>query len=90
MKFIDLANARKFLAQAVEHYDEQNAPSWLVRWLNDLYVRLGESWQSITLDELITAQIFFDGGSFVPVNYACNLAYKMFRRISRDTTGIIA
>jgi hypothetical protein len=78
---------RKFIQQAIEHY--KYAPGWFTDWLDDLYIRLDEQCNSITLDEIQTLGMLSpDGNSWEPENYAVNRIYKMFDRLGRNTTGI--
>lgn len=84
--FWDWQACRKFIEQAIKHY--KNAPGWFTDWLEDLYIRLGEQWGLITLDEIQSLAMLFSDGSWDSENYAVNRIYKMFDRLGRDTTGI--
>jgi hypothetical protein len=87
--FLDIEAARAFIAEAIEHYIK-TAPAWFIDWLDtDLYVRLGESWATITLDEMMTLQGLYVDGDWKPEPFAVNNVYKLFDRIGRDTSGII-
>jgi hypothetical protein len=87
--FLDIEQARQSIQEAMSHYQTQQAPGWFTDWLDDLYIRLGEDWRTITLDELSTLQELREEGCWLAQAYAMNRAYKMFGRIGRDTTGII-
>ena len=79
---------REFIQQAILHY--RTAPGWFTDWLDDLYVRLDENCNTITLDEIQTLGMLCPTGEeWEPESYAVNRIYKMFGRIGRDTTGIL-
>ena len=87
-QFIDVKKMAKFIEQAVAHY-QKTAPAWFIDWLDEVYRKLSDGWQSITLDEVITiANLFVDGG-WKPEPFAVNNVYKLFDRMKRDTGGII-
>jgi hypothetical protein len=88
-QFLDIEAARRFIQQAMSHYQERKAPAWFTDWLDDLYIRLGENWGKITLDEIFTLQGLQDDGCWLSPSYAMNSIYKMLDRLGRDTTGII-
>jgi hypothetical protein len=93
MKFLDINAARNFSQQAMNHYVECKAPVWFTDWLDDLYIRLGENWRNITVDELATLAELGDYGPEYPEYWlmqslAVNIVYKLFDRLGRDTTGI--
>src|SRR5450755_3405602 len=82
--FLDIQAARAFIVAAIEHY-VKTAPAWFIDYLDtDLYVRLGESWSTITLDELMTLQGLHCDGNWKPEPFAVNNVYKMFDRLGRD------
>lgn len=87
--FLDIEAARSFIQEAMSHYEEQHASGWFTDWLDDLYIRLGEDWRTVTLDDLTTLQELREDGCWLAQSYAMNRTYKMFQRIGRDTTGII-
>jgi len=87
--FLDIEAARAFIASAIEHY-VKTAPAWFIDYLDmDLYVSLGESPATITLDELMTLQGLYCDGDWKPEPFAVNNVYKMFDRLGRDTSGIM-
>ena len=86
--FLDISGARSFIEQAMSHYQEQKTPGWFTDWLDDLYIRLGENWGPITLDELHTLASLNIDGCWLTQHYSVNGVYKMFDRLGRDTTGI--
>ncbi len=57
--FLDINGARTFIEQAMNHYTKRNSPGWFTDWLDDLYIRLGENWGPITLDELFTLASYY-------------------------------
>jgi hypothetical protein len=87
--FLDINGARNFIVKAMNHYQERQAPGWFTDWLDDLYIRLGENWAPITLDELFTLSSLNVDGCWLTPHYAMNGVYKMFDRLGRDTTGIV-
>ena len=87
-QFFDLDEARLFTVKAMNHYQEQKAPGWFTDWLDDLYIRLGEDWRRITLDELAALQGLFDEGGWALQTLAVNTVYKLFERLGRSTVGI--
>ena len=87
--FIDITAMQAFIQQAMEHYQKQNAPGWLTDWLDDLYIRLADNWMAVTLDEMMILSSLNTDGLWLQQNYAANTIYKMFRRLKRDTTGIL-
>jgi hypothetical protein len=87
-QFLDIEAARKFIEQSVKHY-EKTAPAWFVQWLDDFYIRLGESPRTIVLDELITVSRLYKEDAWMAETLAVNMAYKLYDRLGRDTTGII-
>lgn len=86
--FIDLVEAQNFIKQAMSHY-AQKAPGWFTDWLDDLYIRLGENWREITLDEVASLSRLYEEGDWMPQTLAVNAIYKLLDRLGRDTTGII-
>ncbi len=85
--FLQTEKMRVFLTEAVKHY-EKRAPAWFITWLDELYIRLQENWQGITLDELCTVAMLYVDGCWAYEAYAVNNAYKLFDRLGRDTSGI--
>lgn len=87
-KFLDIKSARKFIEQALKHYQEQKAPAWFTDWLDELYIRLHEDLKGVSLYEMaILARLYENGWIGQP--FAVNMIYKMFDHLGRDTTGII-
>lgn len=77
-----------FLRSAAKQY--KDAPAWFMNWLDDVCVRLNDSWRSITLDEVCTLQsLYYQNGQWMPEPLACNTIYKLLDRLGRDTTGIL-
>lgn len=88
-KFLDIESARKFIEQAMKHYLAEKASGWFTDWLNDLYIKLGENCQEVTLDEMLNLQSLHCDGQWKPQTFAQNAIYKLFDRLGRDTSGII-
>jgi hypothetical protein len=86
-QFLDIDAARLFAECAAKHYEK--APGWLFNWLDEMYIRLGENWGPITLDELATLAKLQDGEYWLAEQYTCNTVYKLLDRLGRDTTGIM-
>lgn len=87
-QFIDIKKLSKFIELAVAHYGK-HAPGWFTDWLDEVYMRLSDGWQSITLDEIITIANPYRDGQWQAEPFAVNNAYKLFDRLGRDTSGII-
>lgn len=85
--FLNIANLKRFIEQAVQHY--QHGPAWFVLWLDTLYIRLSDDWKTITLDELVALARLHDEDGWQPEPFAVNAIYKLFDRLGRNTTGII-
>ena len=80
---------RDFLQAACLHY-EKTAPA-VSNYLDDLYIRTGESTQHVSLFELLRSQQLYDveSGQWMHPNLAQNTVYKTLDILERDTTGII-
>lgn len=90
-KFFDLNGARQFIVDVIEHYTPLNAPPWFINYLDtDLYVRLGESWSTITLDEIAVLYRLSDDDGWKEVEYAVNDVYKLYDRLGRSTDGMVS
>ncbi len=87
-KFFDINGARTFIEVAMQHYT--SVPPWFIAWLDDLYIRLGESWSAITLDEMAVLYRLSDDDGWKPMHYAVNDVYKLFDRLGRDTAGMVS
>ena len=81
--FLDIQAARSFIKQAMSHYQERKAPGWFTDWLDDLYIRLGENWGIITLDELATLRDLQENDCWMQVSHAVPALYKLFDRLGR-------
>lgn len=86
--FFDGKKMGKFIEQAVAHY-QKHAPAWFVNYLDEVYAKLSEGWQSITLDEVVTIANLYRDGQWQSELFAVNNTYKLFDRLKRDTSGII-
>lgn len=82
---LDLDALDQYLTAVVEHY-ERNAPR-VSRWANELYVRVNEAPERVTLAELRGALALCEAGVWEHPNYAQNRIYKMLDRLGQDTTG---
>lgn len=87
-QFINITDMQSFILSAEYHYEK--APGWFTDWLDDLYIRLGENWGPITLDEIVTLDKLYENDTWMPEPLAVNTVYKLFDRLKRDTTGIIS
>ncbi len=77
-------NLTKMLVTAVDHY-EKSAPT-VAAWMNDLYTRIGDNPESVSLLELLTADRLRNSEWMHP-NYAANMVYKMKNRLGMSTVG---
>ena len=85
--FLSITGARTAIEEAMVHYE--SAPAWFLLWLDDLYIRLGEAWRPITLDEVATLAALHGEDGWMPESIAVNTVYKMYDRLGRDTAGIL-
>lgn len=86
-QFIDLEQARRFIEEAVKHYETQGVPSCFLSYLgDDLYVRIWEGRAQV--DELVTLRALKEHGVWEQVNFAVNRIYKLLNRMGRDTSGM--
>lgn len=75
----------KRLEEACDFYD-QSAPT--VRdHCDDLYVRIGEAPERVTLAELTAVQALWSDVGWMHPNYAANLVYKTRHRLGMNTAG---
>lgn len=88
--FINITEARNFIVRAINHYQEHNMPGWFMDWLDDLYIRLGEDWGKITLDEMATLANLNEENQWMMPHYAVNSVYKFFDRVGRSTVGMLS
>jgi len=82
--YLDLAALEQFLARGCMIY-QLTAPT-VERYLDDLYVRIHDSPQSVTLRELMRVRQLH-ANDWLPPNYAANLVYKLQTELGQDTTG---
>jgi hypothetical protein len=80
---------REYIQATISHYNY--APKWFIDWLEDLYLRLDEKIETVTINELEILARFHaeDDDSWEPESYAVNRVYKFFKDTGRDTTGIV-
>lgn len=83
---LDVDLVRLFLLHAMSEYEK--AEEWFTDWLKGLYIRLDEHWRAITLDEVTTLAALYVDGSWQPQPLAFIAAYRLFKRLGRDTAGI--
>ena len=67
MTFLDIEAARKFIQQAMNHYQERKTPSWFIEWL----------------DELATLRDLQEDACWMQVSHAVPTVYKLFDRLGR-------
>jgi len=86
---IDTDNIRKFLESACLHY-EKSSPA-VSNYLDDLYIRVGEDTQHVTLFELLRSQQLYDveSGEYMNANLAQNTVYKTLDILGMNNTGMI-
>lgn len=87
-QFFDVKRLKKFLELAVAHY-QKHAPAWFINWLDEIYMKLSDGWQTLTLDEITTIANLYRDEQWQAEAFAVNSAYKLFDRLGRDTSGII-
>jgi hypothetical protein len=81
-----------FVHKAYLHYHSQKAPQWMLNYLDELYIRLGENgWKTITLDEIYTLQTLYnlEFKEWQHQLLASKIIYTLFHRLGRDTSTII-
>ena len=81
---LDVERIRVYLEEVVSHYTK-TAPT-VSTWADDLYMRLAESPERVTVKELIMVGRLYDDDGWQLANYAANTAYKC---AAVDKTGWI-
>ena len=82
---LDVHAISSFLTEVCEHY-EKSAPT--VRdWADDLYMRIGEAPERVSLLELGQALRLRQEGEWCPPNLAANEVYHVQERLGQSTTG---
>jgi len=76
---------RAFLTAAADRY-EKTAPT-VAAWCNDLYIRLDEAADRVSVSELLMVSRFVEDGVWMQPNYAANAVYHLQSRLGQDTTG---
>lgn len=84
---IDIRRISDELTAICDHY-ELSAPT-VHAWANDLYIRIGEQPNDVTLAELMMVARFREDGIWMQPNYAANYVYRKLHQMGRDTTGQI-
>jgi hypothetical protein len=82
-RFLDIEAARNFIKDAMSHYEERHSPTWFIGWLDDLYIRLGEDYRHVTLDEMATLSFLSEEGLWMTLDHAIPTAIKLFDRLGR-------
>lgn len=82
-----LHELRRKIEDAVEHY-EKTAPA-VAGWLDELYIRLGEDAEAVTLGELLFADSLHDEAGFLHPNFAQNQLVHYIHRTGGETAGLI-
>ena len=72
---------RSFLEHAGTHYAGQSG--LLEDWIDDVYIRLAEAPDTVTVYELNQVQALFVDGEWEHHNYATNRAYKCMTKFGR-------
>ena len=76
-----------YMERAFRHYEKSAPP--VSDYLNDLYIRIGESPETVTLVELTAVSALVgDDGLWEHPNYAANRFYKLAAATGKDTTGL--
>lgn len=75
------------LIEAACCYYEKSAPT-VSRYLDDLYARLGESDETVTVPELLFVESLNDADTWMHPNQAANRHYKLMHRLGRETVGM--
>ncbi len=87
MTLRDIINpVRSIIEEAVPRY-QKTAPT-VAAYLDDLYIRMNEKPDDVTLSELTAVMALMDGDAWEQPNYAANRFYKLASRLGRDTTGL--
>lgn len=86
MTLFDFDKSIDFLTRAVAFY--QDSAPVVSDYLNDLYVRLQDDFESISLLEVRTLEMLNDADELANPHYATNLVYKMLQRLNRDVVGV--
>lgn len=84
---IDLHRISDELTAICDHY-EKSAPT-VHAWADDLYVRIGERPNDVTLAELMLVARFREDGAWVQPNYAANYVYHKLHSMGRSVVGQI-
>lgn len=80
-----LQDVQANLTEIANHY-EHSAPT-VTTWANDLYIRLGESLDKVTVLEIMAVDQFRESDQWEPSSFAANRVYKLMNRLGQDTTG---
>lgn len=89
-QFVDIEAVQHFIARALAHYQERGTPYWFNCWLDTLYMRLGENWREITLDEIVTLSTLEENSFWMTPALAVNTIYHLFDRLGRSTEGMVS
>lgn len=85
-QFIDFDALDKHLTAVCNEY-ERTAPP-VANYANDLYIRLNEKPESVTVVEIQFVAVLLEGGVWMQANYAANRLLHHLKRIGGDTTGL--
>jgi hypothetical protein len=84
--FVDHHGLLEHLTRAGQVY-EKTAPT-VNDYLDDLYIRLNESPDTVVMSELTFVASLLEEGQWMQPNYAANRHYHLMNRLGRDTTGL--
>lgn len=85
MHGLDWPTFRRYLEDAAAEY-ATSAPT-VANYIDDLYIRLDESPESVNVRELLTVCQLKDDGQWEQANYAANRIYHLQSQLGVDTTG---
>lgn len=82
---LDLEAFERFIQVALATY-QSSAPT-VVSHLNDLYLRVIECPEQVTLFELTQVTKLLENSIWMQANHAANFIYRLRNRLNMDTTG---
>ncbi len=84
-RLLDLQPIFARLTEACDHY-QTSAPT-VCEWANDLYIRIGEQPERVTLRELLFVERLVEDECWMQPNYAANALYHVQCALGQDVTG---
>ena len=80
----DYRKIREFIEEAASHYSKQKPePAPLLDWLDDVYIRLAEKPEELSVRELMQVFRLHECGEWEQQAYAVNRAFKAVRSTGR-------